>query len=196
MTEHRSEPPGRATLAVGPAPAESGPGVGVAGALPGEPTALVYDTGLELKARSQWWYARHRFFRHRLAMLSIIALIIIFGAGILANFVAPYSYSDISIDAITRCAGACHPTIDGKHFFGTDQVGRDYFSRVIWGIRTTERVALLVGFLSTVIGTVIGGIAGYIAVWAAALAIWRHLLRAEAKAVLARVARRAETNGN
>jgi ABC-type dipeptide/oligopeptide/nickel transport system permease subunit len=165
MTEHRTEPPPGAALAVGPEPAEAGPGLGVAGALPGEPTALVYETGLELEAHSQWWYARHRFFRHRLAMISLVVLFVIFGAGVLANFVAPYSYSDISIDAITRCAGACHPTIAGKHFFGTDQVGRDYFSRVIWGIRTTERVALLVGLLSTVIGTIVGGIAGYIGGW-------------------------------
>lgn len=165
MSEHRPEPPGGATLAVSPAPAESGPGLGAAGALPGEPTALVYEAGLELKAHSQWWYARHRFFRHRLAMLSLIVLFVVFGAGIIAGTVAPYSYSDINIDAITRCAGACHPTIHGKHFFGTDQVGRDYFSRVIYGIRTTERVALLVGFLSTVIGTIIGGIAGYVGGW-------------------------------
>jgi len=48
--------------------------------------------GLELQVRSQWSYARMRFFRHRLAVAGLVGLIIIFGAGIFANFVAPYSY--------------------------------------------------------------------------------------------------------
>src|SRR6476659_9366488 len=49
--------------------------------------------GLELKARSQWSYARSRFFRHRLALMGLIGLVIIFGAGIFANFLAPYPYA-------------------------------------------------------------------------------------------------------
>src|ERR1700704_1430352 len=53
------------------------------------------EAGLEFKARSQWSYARRRFLRHRLAMAGLVGLVIIFGAGILANFVAPYSYSAI-----------------------------------------------------------------------------------------------------
>src|SRR5713226_4577080 len=135
------------------------------GALPAAPTDLLYEQGLELKARSQWWYAQHRFFRHRLAMVGLIVLLVIFGVGIFAGHIAPYSYSDINISAITRCSGPCAPTLAGQHYFGTDQVGRDYFSRVIWGIRTTERVALLVGFLSTLIGTIVGAFAGYFGGW-------------------------------
>jgi ABC-type dipeptide/oligopeptide/nickel transport system permease subunit len=153
------EPRG-AGLAVGPdpnAPVELAGGP-IGSVLPAQPTELVYDSGLELKARSQWAFARRRFFRHRLAMASLVVLLTVFAAGAFANFVAPYSYSDVNINALTQ-----PPSV--HHLFGTDQAGRDYFSRTLFGIRTSARVALLVGFLSTVLGTVIGGLAGYFGGW-------------------------------
>src|SRR5215470_6098972 len=76
----------------------------VAGAEPLAPDAGIdqavettTDAGLELKARSQWSYARMRFFRHRLAMLGLIGLIIIFGAGIFAPLVAPYGFAQLDL---------------------------------------------------------------------------------------------------
>ena len=65
-----------------------------------------------------------------------------------------------------------------------------------WGGLIAFALMLAAGLLggvdtTTAVGrAVVGGIVGYLAVWAAAVAIWRHLLRAEAKAVLARVAAR------
>ena len=153
------EPRG-AGLAIGPDPtAPSEPaGAGIGSAVQAQPTELVYDTGVELQARSQWAFARRRFLRHRLAMGALVVLLAVFGLGIFANFVAPYSYSDVNLDALTQPPSA-------KHLFGTDQAGRDYFSRTLYGIRTSVRVALLVGFLSTLIGTIVGGLAGYFGGW-------------------------------
>lgn len=153
-------------LGIGPKPALDGSyGPAASGAVPGQPTdlepthaQLVYESGLELRARSQWAYARQRFFRHRLAMISLVLLVTIFSIGIFANFIAPHSYSAIDIYALSKSPTWAHP-------FGTDDAGHDYLSRVIYGIRTSERVALLVGLLSTVIGTTIGGIAGYYKGW-------------------------------
>ena len=118
------------------------------------------EAGLEFKARSQWSYARRRFLRHRLAMAGLVGLVIIFGAGILANFVAPYSYSAIDLNNILH-----PPTTTAHHFFGTDEIGRDYFSRVIWGIRTSEEVGLFVAAVSSLIGLLIGALAGYYGGW-------------------------------
>ncbi|MGD0713432.1 MAG: ABC transporter permease [Gaiellaceae bacterium] len=118
------------------------------------------EAGLEVTARSQWSYARRRFLRHRLAMLGLLGLIIIFGAGIFANYVAPYSYTEIDLNNILA-----PPTTVGHHFFGTDEIGRDYFSRVIWGIRTSEEVGVFVAFASSLMGLVIGAIAGYYGGW-------------------------------
>ena len=62
---------------------------------------LAYETGLEVKSRSQWAYARRRFLRHRLAMSSLVVLIVILGAGIFAtDYVAPYSYDEIDLDEL------------------------------------------------------------------------------------------------
>ncbi len=49
----------------------------------------------------------------------------------------------------------------GSHWFGTDELGRDIFSRVIWGARTSLTVAMVAVFLSLVIGMVLGLTAGY-----------------------------------
>jgi ABC-type dipeptide/oligopeptide/nickel transport system permease subunit len=116
--------------------------------------------GLEVKSRSQWDYARRRFLRHRLAMLGLIGLVIIFGAGVFAGLVAPYSFSEIDLNNILS-----PPTTHAHHFFGTDAIGRDYFSRVIWGIRTSEEVGVVVAIVSSFIGMIIGAISGYYGGW-------------------------------
>lgn len=130
------------------------------GAVAEDQLAIVHEHGLELKSRSQWAYARKRFLRHRLAMASLIVLIIILGAGLFASFIAPYSFDEIDLENSLKA-----PSLEDKHFFGTDFQGRDYFSRIVYGIQTSERVAFLVAILSTLIGTTIGAIAGYYGGW-------------------------------
>ena len=159
-----TDQPRSAPLGQPPAPTrESGPS-GVA--VTGEPDRLesaeqlVYETGVAFKARSQWAYAARRFVRHRLAMGSLLVLIGIALAAVFADRIAKYSYEEINL-----FAGSVGPTTEGSHYFGTDPIGRDYFSRVLYGIRTSLRVALIVSLLSTVIGTVVGAIAGYFGGW-------------------------------
>jgi peptide/nickel transport system permease protein len=123
-------------------------------------TDTTVEAGLEIQVRSQWGYARRRFLRHRLAMSGLIVLIIIFGTGVFANLIAPYSFEEIDLNNVL--AG---PTMQGHHFFGTDEIGRDYFSRVVYGIRTSESVSLLVAGLSSLIGLTVGAFAGYFGGW-------------------------------
>ena len=135
-----------------------------------EDLVLAQEAGVEPKARSQWAYARIRFFRHRMAVLSLIVLIAICLVAIFAAQVAPYGYDyipgtdpdalaenpNIFLESITA-----PPSFEGKHLFGTDNLGRDYLSRVIFGLRTSLWVAFFVALLSTFIGTTIGAVAGY-----------------------------------
>jgi peptide/nickel transport system permease protein len=123
-----------------------------------EATAL--EAGLRLKARSQWSYARSRFFRHRLAMVGLVGLVIIFGAGVFASVIAPYSFATIDLTHILES-----PTTTAHHFFGTDALGRDEFSRVVWGIRTSMEVGVFVAVVSTLIGLFVGAVAGYYGGW-------------------------------
>jgi peptide/nickel transport system permease protein len=130
------------------------------GAVRADDLALVHEHGLEIKSRSQWAYARRRFFRHRLAMASLVVLIVILGSGIFAGTIAPYAF-----DAQDFVHSEQPPTLAGKHYFGTDILGRDYFSRVLYGIRNSEKVAFLVALVSTIIGTIIGAVSGYYGGW-------------------------------
>jgi peptide/nickel transport system permease protein len=126
---------------------------------PSDPSEeLTYQYGLEIQARSQWAYARRRFLRHRLATTSLVILLAIFACGALANVIAPYTYQQINLGALSAAPSR-------HHIFGTDSAGRDSFSRVLYGIRTSARVGVLVGLLSTLIGTIIGGLAGYYGGW-------------------------------
>ena len=135
-------------------------------ALPGEPmeaapdVSSVYETGVDVKARSHWAYARKRFLRHRLAMGSLVVLIVILVCGIFASQIAPYKYADLDLNNVTS-----PPTLKAHHYFGTDELGRDYFSRVLYGIKTSARVAFIVALLAVIIGTTVGALAGYFRGW-------------------------------
>jgi ABC-type dipeptide/oligopeptide/nickel transport system permease subunit len=124
--------------------------------LPEHEQALAHESGIAVKPRSQWYYVRTRFFRHRLAVASLLVLILFALLAIFARRVSPYRYEDLDLFNIAQ-----PPTLDGNHWFGTDLLGRDYLSRVIYGLRTSLWVALLVAGLTTAIGTTIGSIAGY-----------------------------------
>src|SRR3954471_9684381 len=123
-------------------------------------TDATVDARLGRKARSQWSSARRRFLRHRLAMTGLVILVFIFGAGLLANWVAPYGFEGFDPLHILEA-----PTTNGHHYFGTDELGRDFLSRTIYGIRTSMEVGVFVGVVSTIIGTFVGAIAGYYGGW-------------------------------
>jgi peptide/nickel transport system permease protein len=129
---------------------------------PSDPTDLteVYAQGLQIETRSQWQLARRRFLRHKLAMTSFVVLMLIFGVAIFADQLTTFDYSEQDFEH-----SSLGPTFEHNHYFGTDQLGRDYFTRVIFGIRTSARVAFIVAFLSTVIGTAVGAISGYFGGW-------------------------------
>ena len=94
-----------------------------------------------------------RFRRHRLAMVSLVVLIILVGAALLAPWIAPYDPDAI----VGTFSGA--PCLE--HWFGTDQIGRDVLSRLLYAMRISLLVGVLATLISTVIGVILGLIAGY-----------------------------------
>jgi len=98
-----------------------------------------------------------RFVRHKLAVVSLIVLVMIVSAALLAPVIAPYSP--------TRPTGNFAAPPNGEHLLGTDQIGRDMLSRILYA----ARISLLVGFMATVIstavGVVLGLISGYFGGW-------------------------------
>ena len=101
-----------------------------------------------------WARARSPFLNHRLAVVSLGLLVVLFSVGFLAGHLAPYGYGEINPEALSQAPSWAHP-------FGTDQTGRDYLSRVLFGIGTVGTVAILVAFFGTLVGTTIGVCAGY-----------------------------------
>lgn len=94
-----------------------------------------------------------RFRRHRLAMVSLVVLIILVGSALLAPWIAPYDP-----DAIvgTFSGAPCRAFL-----LGTDQIGRDVLSRLLYAMRISLLVGVMATVISTVIGVVLGLIAGY-----------------------------------
>jgi peptide/nickel transport system permease protein len=116
--------------------------------------------GLNVRVRSQWKLALGRFLRHRVAVASLIIFAAIAITALNAELVTIYPY-----DGMNLRDARLGPTLEGGHLFGTDKLGRDYFTRVIYGARTSIFVALVVALLSTAIGTLIGAVAGYFGGW-------------------------------
>lgn len=90
-----------------------------------------------------------RFKRHRLAMVSVGVVLLISAACAAAPLLAGYDFDAIDLGAIRQ-----PPTL--KHWMGTDDLGRDVFTRVLYG----GRVSILIGVLSAVIGTGLGSLVG------------------------------------
>ena len=103
---------------------------------------------------SLWQDAIRRLIQNRAAMIGGITIILLIVLAIFAPWIAPYSYSYQNLDI-----GASPPS--AEHLLGTDVLGRDLLSRLLYG----ARISLLVGFVATgvalVIGVSWGIIAGY-----------------------------------
>jgi peptide/nickel transport system permease protein len=121
----------------------------------GSPAEFYDEYTMDLEAEGPWSRARRRFVRHRLAVASLVVLSLLSIAGLLATHIAPYGYEQVSLDALSAGPSWSHP-------FGTDQIGRDYFSRTLLGLRTEVEIALVIGIVGTFLGTIIGAAAGYL----------------------------------
>jgi peptide/nickel transport system permease protein len=98
--------------------------------------------------------AARQFPRHRAAMIGLICLVLICLASALAPYIAPFDPIQIKLSAKLK-----PPSLE--HWLGTDHFGRDVFSRLLWGGRTSLSVGLLVVALAFVLGVPLGLVSGY-----------------------------------
>lgn len=111
---------------------------------------------------SQLSIITRRFFRHKLAVIAMVLLAIIFVSSLFARQIAPYGPTEIEIGNTFATPGSAATEGDGKvHWLGTDHLGRDYFSRILYAARISLTVALSVVTFSTIIGSLFGAISGF-----------------------------------
>ena len=90
-----------------------------------------------------------------LGAASAIVILILIVVGILADVLAPYPYDEVHL--VDRMQGA-----SARYLLGTDQLGRDFLSRIIYGARTSLLVGLAATALNVVVAVLIGGTSGFI----------------------------------
>ena len=91
---------------------------------------------------------------------TIVLLIIILGAIFIPMF-TPYSYSEQNTGFSNKPMFSTDPITGNFYLFGTDELGRDIFTRVWYGARTSMTVAVSVALIDCFVGVVYGGISGY-----------------------------------
>lgn len=99
--------------------------------------------------------ALERLFENKAAVLSLVLIILIVLLSIFAPLIAPYSFREQNVARIFE-----FPSWD--HWFGTDELGRDILSRVIYGARISMVVAFGSAFFCFVIGSIYGSISGWV----------------------------------
>lgn len=106
------------------------------------------------KKSSQWRDVWRRLRKNRMAMFGLCVLVLLVFLAIFANVVAPYGYDEQNYSQMLELPS-------WQHIMGTDNYGRDIFSRIVYG----TRISLLIGFISlaisTVVGSILGACAGY-----------------------------------
>lgn len=105
--------------------------------------------------KSLWQDAYHRLKQNRMALVSLFFLIGLIVLALLTPFIAPYSYEGQNLDL-----GASLPSV--QHLLGTDVLGRDLLTRILYGSRISLMVGLIATTVALIIGVSWGLIAGYI----------------------------------
>jgi peptide/nickel transport system permease protein len=98
-----------------------------------------------------FWY---RFKKNKLAVVGLVILLILVLTAIFADFIAPYPYN---VQDISNAFG----TNTREHILGTDNFGRDIFSRIVYGARISLTVGIISVGIATILGGFLGSLAGY-----------------------------------
>ncbi|MFK4730311.1 ABC transporter permease [Agromyces mediolanus] len=99
-----------------------------------------------------------RFLKHRLAFASAIVLLVLIVVCFGADWIAPFPQGKQDL-----LLGPTPPS--AEHLLGTDELGRDFLSEILYAGRISLAIGLFVALLSTLVGTALGAVAGYVGGW-------------------------------
>lgn len=107
--------------------------------------------------------ALSRLLRRKLALFGLAIIVLVVAGAVFAPWIAPFAPDDQMFDGLTL-EGAPMPP-DGKFLLGTDLLGRDLFSRLLYGAQTSLIIGVVANGLALVIGTLVGITAGFYRGW-------------------------------
>jgi ABC-type dipeptide/oligopeptide/nickel transport system permease subunit len=117
---------------------------------------------LPVETRARWRLVLRRFLHHRLAMASMLLLVLLMVGSLVGGRIWIYTYAErVGSGRQPPSWWSWPPSLDFSHPMGTDNIGRDYFARVLQGAQKSVQVVLIVAVVSTTIGVVLGALAGY-----------------------------------
>ncbi|MCS6921595.1 MAG: ABC transporter permease [Elioraea sp.] len=108
-----------------------------------------------------------RLLRRKLALMGIVIILVVVAGAVFAPWIAPFDPNEQMFDGLTL-EGAPMPP-GGKFLLGTDLLGRDLFSRLLYGAQTSLVIGIVANGLALVIGTLVGITAGFFRGWIGAL---------------------------
>jgi peptide/nickel transport system permease protein len=114
----------------------------------------VASEGLEQETIGQWRLAARKFMRRKASVISLVVLILIVAGAVFADLLAPYGETEQNLDNILEAP-------NGDFLLGTDTLGRDNLSRILYGGRISLLVGISVALIAGFVGTVVGVVAGY-----------------------------------
>ncbi len=103
----------------------------------------------------------------RLALLGLVLIVLVVGAAVLAPWIAPYAPEEQLFDGLTLEGAPLPP--DARFIMGTDLLGRDLFSRILYGAQTSLIIGVVANGLALLIGTLVGLVAGFFRGWVGAV---------------------------
>lgn len=112
------------------------------------------DSTKRRKKKSQLKDIWKRFYKNKAALGGLIVLIILVLSAIFADFIAPEGFDVQNLNRTFEPPSA-------RHIMGTDNLGRDQFSRIIFGTRTSLQIGFIAVSISMVVGSFLGAIAGF-----------------------------------
>ena len=117
------------------------------------------------KPRSFWGDAFQHFVHNKIGVFGLVLFLILLVGSLLAKQIAPFDYLDQDWQALLKAPNAVH-------WMGTDELGRDIFSRVLMGSRTALMVALLISLVSTSVGLLVGSLSAFLSGWVDRAIVW------------------------
>ncbi|RYI33342.1 MAG: ABC transporter permease [Acetobacteraceae bacterium] len=104
-----------------------------------------------------------RLMRRKTALFGLLIIVLVVAGAVFAPWIAPFDPNDQMFDGLTL-EGAPMPP-DGKFWMGTDLLGRDLFSRLLYGAQTSLIIGVVANGLALLIGTLVGITAGFFRGW-------------------------------